>query len=91
MRKFKILSLLLMSGLLLACQNDTPIQNNQSAQNNTPKTTITQTFDLENNIAKFTNGTWRFEKGEHLTNEWLLKLDGRAILNFARHTHNPMI
>lgn len=95
MRKFKILSFVIISNLLLACQNDTPIQNNHSAQNNNPiqnnapKTTITQTFDLENNIAKFTNGTWRFEKGEHLTNKWLIKLDSRAILNFARHTHNP--
>lgn len=78
-----------LSGFLLACGNNTS-SSNQS--NN--KTQITQknqesTFHLDQNIHQLTAHTWQFEKGENLTQAWLIKMDKRATLGFYRHTQEP--
>lgn len=100
MRKFKILSLLLMSGLLLACQNNQAVDNIQSVNdkdNNINHNTVisrSKPLTIDEQLALLIQNTWQFEKGENIIDKNLKLLDGKIIINFAKSTqrgemHDP--
>lgn len=80
-----------LSGVLIALSSGCQDVHHTLANHNGTQTAHDEEshFMLNDNIDQFVAHTWRFEKGENISNEWLSKLDDRAIVNFARHTDNP--
>lgn len=91
MKANKLLVVMGLIAFLLACHNNAPTNNTKTTNDNTqvPQENQKPTFILDENINKLTAHAWQFEKGENLTQEWLIKMDNRATLEFYHYAHSP--